>query len=302
MNPTFSKLGLVMTSASLLLTLVACSGKTNSPSAAPETKERDLIVAERMGSLKESFLNCLAHERNGQIHCRDASDYGAIYRQLDNDIALEESGKVLSQGDVNTPIDKYAELSATALMFQYAALSGEPLNYEEMAETYSPEYHAERDGFKRADMMAQLKPALDEGVQKARSNHTYYMSIGCPCRFNIGAIFLNSYDMNRKLFEVKQYGKPYAPEHETFSPSLNKLSFNQMTPAKSIVLGNLHDYKILKIADESVARQIEAARKDGFGMKLYLYAQQAKGGEVLFHIVKADLLGNDGNTLATIAQ
>lgn len=146
------------------------------------------------------------------------------------------------KGDKSLPNEHYQALnSAMQLVFAYLALDTAPVNYEKVAHMMSKEYGGERDEFKKRDLMISLKPTIDKGIEKAKQNRYYSIEIG-------DGLQLQKYDFESKSFLIK---------------SFSKSSFNWFfhdNVGYGLKFSNASSFKNLVVADENLARKIEALR------------------------------------------
>lgn len=187
----------------------------------------------------------------------------------------------LPKANADTPLDQYVQLtSGNQLMFMYYGLSNMPLDYEKITQAYSQEYRSTNDAFKQKDILNALKPRIDSEVAKAK-NMRYYRT---EEQANLA-----SYDFNAKGFPVNN--------------QIGDGSFGYYNDNSSYryAFTNGESFKMLKVADEAKARQIEALTKKYPPMKLvfYVYAQDADPSDlsVKSQIVKVRLLDASGNEL-----
>ena len=68
--------------------------------------------------------------------------------------------------DKSVPLESYVEMSSgKQAMFAYLAVDSMPLNYEKVAGQLSQDYRSQSDEFKKRDMLAAMKPAIDAEVE-----------------------------------------------------------------------------------------------------------------------------------------
>ncbi len=187
----------------------------------------------------------------------------------------------LPKANADTPLDQYVKLtSGNQIMFMYYGLSNMPLDYEKIAQVYSQEYRATNDAFKQKDILNALKPRIDSEIAKAKNIR--YFSVEEEAN-------LASYDFNAKGFTLN---------NEIGADSYGWFNDN---PTYKYAFTNGEAFKILKVADETKAREIESLTKKYPRMRLvfYVYAQDVDPSnlQVKTQIVKVKLLDARGNEL-----
>lgn len=81
----------------------------------------------------------------------------------------------LPQPDPSTPDSAYIPITdASQLMFLYAANSGLPPDYEQLAMQYSSDYRATQDSFRKRDLLTALTPKIDANIAEAKA-HPYLL-------------------------------------------------------------------------------------------------------------------------------
>ena len=188
----------------------------------------------------------------------------------------------LPQANPNTPLDQYTPLtSGNQLMFLYYGLSSMPVDYEKIAQKYSQEYRSTSDVFKQKDILNALKPRIDAEIAQAKNNRYFMMR---------GDANLSNYDFNAEDFPnndalLSSGGYGYFYDNNGYHYSFT----------------NGADFKMLKVADEAKARQIEGMVNKYPSMKIvyYAYAQDIDPNSmtVKAQIVKVKLLDASGNEL-----
>lgn len=104
----------------------------------------------------------------------------------------------LPQPDPNKPLSAYSEVSSGQdVMFLYAATSQTPPDFEDLAQTFSPEYRQTIDAFGKNDLMQTIKPQLEQGIAKAAAASYAWV--------DIGDARLESYDFERQGFTVGEF-------------------------------------------------------------------------------------------------
>ncbi len=135
--------------------------------------------------------------------------------------------------------------SGLQIAYTYYALSGEMVNYEKLALMASPEkYRLEKDSFKKNDLLNALKPQIDAGISKAKlSEARYFHTVMGDARD------LDGFDFNTKSFTIMSM--PFGDAYRYFDDWSSSYHFT---------FSNGEKFKTIPIADEAVARKIEALR------------------------------------------
>lgn len=215
----------------------------------------------------------------------------------------------LPKANADTPLDQYVKLKdGKQLMFMYLALSNPPVDYEKVAKAYSREYASSNDAFKKKDILATLKPRIDNEIANAKNGRYFYIE---------DTTSLRSYDFDKKAFEVDNtmmqdplivpYGIPGSPAYKDQLKNKQKdnTSFFDDNYFARFGYSNHKEYSFLKVTDEAKARQIETLSKKGpyppFTLVIYAFAQgvDANNNYVQAQIVKIKLLDMKGNELLT---
>lgn len=170
------------------------------------------------------------------------------------------------KGDPNTPLDRYQEIkSGKQIMYLWRAISRDPVDYEKMARDISMDYRSENDEFKRRDMLAVLKPAIDEEVKKAGSN--LYWMISMDMFF--GPLIIGKYDFDRKGFPLNVVS------------SNTRHSFGDGNGHYDIAYSNANQFGWIDVPDETRARALSALREKMpmTRLEIYFYAGGTELGE-----------------------
>lgn len=179
-----------------------------------------------------------------------------------------------------TPLTQYVVLeSGNQIMFTYLGLSNSPLDYDNIATSYSQDYRSTGDAFKKKDILDSLKPRIDAEIAKAKN--TRYIRLDEQAR-------LGAYDFNAKAFPVQN-------QIEIGSNGY----FNDNT-AYRYAYTNGDNFKMLHIADEATARKIEGMKNSGqLTLAFYGFWQETdpSNKSIKCQIVKVRLLDRKGNEL-----
>lgn len=191
---------------------------------------------------------------------------------------------VLPKGDRNMPLENYQELtSGNQLMFLYSGISGMPVDYDKVASAYSNEYRSTNDGFKKQDVLNALKPRIESEIERAKVQR-YVRHISGNSRP------LDSYDFNQQGFPVND--SLVLPSSYSY--------FNDNSSYK-ISFTNGEQFKLLKVADQAKARQIEdyLGKYKELTLVAYAFAQDVDPNNMIVkaEIVKLKLLDPQGNEL-----
>jgi hypothetical protein len=186
----------------------------------------------------------------------------------------------LPKADTNVPLTQYFELkSGNQLMFMYYAMSTLPIDYEKIASVYSRDYMNTSDAFKKSDILKAVTPIIDAEVAKAKANRYFMVT---------NDVNLSSYDFTAKGFSIK----------DDLSASSYHYYYDNQTYQYSYTNGD--SMQMLKVSDESVARQIESLRGNQLlHLRIYAFAQDIdlSNQRVEAQIVKMQLLDAHGNVL-----
>lgn len=194
------------------------------------------------------------------------------------------SRAALPKADKNTPESQYVELnSGNQLMFSYLSLAAMPIDYKEVATSFSPDYARASDEFRRNDLLTALKPRIDGAVTDAGQRRYVKMTLDSP---------IEKYDFDKKGF----------PLNSAVWQSGSYRYFNDNSTYK-IGFTNGDAYRYLNVAAEDSARTIEGLRSkyEQLNLVVYAYTQQADLSDkiVKAEIVKVALIDRKGNVLAS---
>jgi hypothetical protein len=189
----------------------------------------------------------------------------------------------LPRADKSTPLDDYIELSSGhQLMFAYLSMAAMPIDYPQIAASYSQDYARTADEFRKNDLLNALKPKIDAEVAKAGARRYVRMSIDNP---------IAKYDFEKKGF----------PLANAIWESGSTRYFNDNSDYR-LGFTNGDAFRYLTVASEDQARTIEALRSkyEALHLVIYCYTQDAdlSGKTLKAEIVKVALLDRKGNVLA----
>jgi hypothetical protein len=190
----------------------------------------------------------------------------------------------LPKANKATPIEDYIEFSSGhQIMFAYLALAAMPVDYKEIASTYSQDFARASDEFRKNDLLIALKPKIDDEVSKAGKRRYAKMTIDNP---------IEKYDFDKKGFPVEN----------SLWQSGSYRYFNDNS-AYRLGFSNGDAFRYLNVASEEGARTIEGLRSkyEPLQMVVYFYTQEADVSKksIKAEIVKIALLGKNGNVLAS---
>jgi hypothetical protein len=264
-----------------ILTLVSGCSKTTESSAEKLTGNSGIT---EISSGSNGGAAIYKFEKNGQVTYGDR----ATIEKLGTTEQKTTAVVPVSKGDKSLPNAHYQELnSAMQLVFAYLALDAAPVNYERVAQMMSKEYGGERDEFKKRDLMVSLKPAIDKGIEKAKHNRYYTKEIG-------DGLQLQKYDFESKSFLIK---------------SFSKTSFSQFfhdNVGYGLKFSNASSFKNLVVADENLARKIEALRSqtllssEGLQVKVLFFTTDTEVDMQNFvnaEIMRVQITDKDGKPL-----
>jgi Domain of unknown function (DUF4852) len=218
-----------------ILTLVSGCSKSTEYSAEKSTGNSGIT---EISSGSNGGTAIYKFEKNGQVEYGDRATIEKLAKTEQKTTAVLP----VLKGDKSLPNAHYQELnSAMQLVFAYLALDVAPVNYERVAQMMSNEYGEERDEFKKRDLMASLKPAIDKGIEKAKQNRYYSIVIG-------DGLQLQNYDFESKSFLIT---------------ALSNASIGQFFNNNrdyGLKFSNASSFKNLVVTDENLARKIEALR------------------------------------------
>jgi hypothetical protein len=197
--------------------------------------------------------------------------------------AKEQARAALPKGDPNTPVSSYTDIdSGNQLMFAYLGVAGMPIDYNEVASSYSRDYASTSDEFKKSDLLKALKVKIDTGVAQAAQQR--YVKLELP-----GSV--EKYDFEKKGFQIDSSIWEKGSYRYFGDNSSYKIGFN-----------NGATFRYLNVPEEDKARVIEGLRSKYEAMHLvvYGYVQDADVSKkvVQAQILRVELADKKGNVLA----
>jgi hypothetical protein len=198
-------------------------------------------------------------------------------------IKKEVARAALPKADKATPLASYVELtSGHQIMFAYLAMAAMPIDYKEIAASYSQDYARTNDEFRKNDLLNALKPKIDAEVAKAGAGRYVRMSIDNP---------IGKYDFEKKGFPLENGIWESGATRYFHDNSNYRLGFS-----------NGDAFRYLTVTSEESARTIEGLRSQYQALQLviYGYTQDAdlSNKTVKAEIVKVALIDRKGNVLA----
>lgn len=198
--------------------------------------------------------------------------------------AQEKARSALPKGDPRTPDGSYTDIdSGNQLMFAYLGVAGMPIDYNEVATSYSRDYASTSDEFKKSDLLKALKVKIDAGVAQAAQQRYVKLDISSP---------VEKYDFEKKGFPLDSSVWEKGSYRYFGDNSSYKIGFN-----------NGSTFRYLNVPEEDKARVIEGLRSKYESMHLvvYGYVQDADVSKkvVRAQILKVELADKKGNVLAT---
>lgn len=195
----------------------------------------------------------------------------------------EEARANLPKGDPNTPAASYVELdSGNQIMFAYLGIAGMPIDYNDVAQSYSSDYRSASDEFKKNDLLKALKAKIDTGVAQAAQQRYVKLEVTDS---------IGKYDFEKKGFPLDSSVWEKGSYRYFGDNSNYKIGFN-----------NGANFRYLNVPEEDKARTIEGLRSKYQSMRtvVYGYVQDADISQkvVQAQILKVELIDKNGNVLA----
>ena len=210
----------------------------------------------------------------------------AVMAEQAKEEARKQALASLPKGDPATPASSYVELdSGNQIMFAYLGTAGMPIDYNEVANTYSRDYRTASDEFKKNDLLKALKVKIDAGVAQAAQQRYVKLEI---------ADAIQKYDFEQKGFPLDSSVWEKGAYRYFGDNSDYKIGFN-----------NGADFRYLGVPEEDKARVIEGLRSKYESPRtvVYGFVQDADVSSkvVLAQILKVELVDRKGNVLASQA-
>lgn len=189
----------------------------------------------------------------------------------------------LPKGDPATPLASYQKIdSGNTVMFLYYGILDLPTQYDKIAEAYSSEYRQTSDSFQRKDIAKSLQPRIDQEIARAKASRYVRLE-------QDGYNLLARYDFDKKRFAVNEM-------------SDDRYTYFNDNASYTLGTTNAGAFSAFDVADEQVARKIEAhlAKNDKLRMEIYAYAQDAdpNSQRVKLEVMKMRLYGPGNELLA----
>jgi len=189
----------------------------------------------------------------------------------------------LPKGDPATPLASYQKIdNGNTIMFLYYGILDLPTQYDQIAEAYSSEYRQTSDSFRRKDIAKALQPRIDQEIARAKSGRYVRLE-------QDGYNLLARYDFDKKRFALNEM-------------SDDRYTYFNDNPGYTLGTTNAGAFSAFDVADEQVARKIEAhlAKNDKLRMEIYAYAQDAdpNSKRVKLEVMRMRLYGPGNELLA----
>ena len=190
--------------------------------------------------------------------------------------ALPKPDPAISLGD-------YVELKdGQQVMFQYVATAKLPPDFPKLAESFSQEYRKSNDSFRRNDLLQALKPQLEQGIAQAAASPYVWLELDDAQ--------LQAYDFGRRGFPVGEFAE-------------DRYRYFNNAREYSYAWANRSQVDFAPVADESIARHIEAIRTDWNArprLRVYSMAQSAdmNAQRVNAYVTRVQIVDRNGRVLA----
>lgn len=193
----------------------------------------------------------------------------------------------LPKADLATPTSAYLSIdSGKQLLDLFYAVSGMPPDMDQIANSLSQDYRATQDNFKRQDILKVLTPRIKTDIAAA-GQHRYVI-------WEADNNLIEHYDFEHKRFPVKP----------AFWKGESNFYYNDNSQYK-ISFKGVEKLQYLPVADEAIAREIEALvdKYQALRLRLYAFAQDAdlNNKTVKSQTLKLELLDNRGRLLASVS-
>lgn len=194
----------------------------------------------------------------------------------------------LPQPDKTRPLASYRKLAnGTDALFLYQAASSLPPDYEKLAQAYSSEFRETSDSFRKQELLAALKPQMEQLVGQAKASPYAYITL----KYNNN---LEAYDFQRKGFPVFSFGENTQQER-----------VGDYSSGKTLNWVNRSQVAFAPVADETAARAIESMRTNGKYnnpplLNVYFFAQSANlnSDEINAVVTGVQIIDKSGRVLA----
>ena len=196
---------------------------------------------------------------------------------------IQKEADAAPKGDPSRPLASYEKLDSGAQLYDaWLALSNMPVDYDKVSEKISRDYNRTQDAFKRKDIAAALKPAIDQEIAKARQSGYVVMDLS-------DYPVLESFDFAKKTFAIKP-----------FADASGYRYFNDLSDV-TLTFSNPGDFRSLAVTDEARARDIES-RISKYGelqLRVFMFFNGVVPGEqrLRAQIMKVQLTDRRGNVL-----
>lgn len=207
----------------------------------------------------------------------------------------------LPKPDRSVPTTSYTELNkepaGTSITYIVSAKSSTRLNDDQKLNLFSPSYYHQPDAFKKKDIAQTELPRIDSALETYRTQNYYSLPLNQRPQANqplqLTNISLGQYDFKSKAFPLRSYGQ------YCWAGSIR----NQQGVSLKILPSDIPC--LLSVADETQAKQIEAARaQNALGLEgtIYLFIPIEDRGTALAVVSQAHVTLRNVKTGETLAR
>ena len=166
--------------------------------------------------------------------------------------------KSLPHADIKVPDSSYqvASNSNADLYFARLAFENPPLNYDAIAKSLDYKYANTNDAFMKQEILASLKPRIDQRIENAKANR-YYVITDNGLKFG-------HYDFEKKSFPIEEFINTAPPDSShAFEPQIRlynskeKSTYLGSDAHISVIVTNPESFTSLSVADNDTARRME---------------------------------------------
>lgn len=189
----------------------------------------------------------------------------------------------LPKPDLNRPLGEYSKLEdGIQIMFLYLAASKLPPDYEKVSDYFSSDYRSSTDTFRKHDLLAALKPQIDQNMAAAAQQPYAWMEIE-------GSDNLASYDFKRGGFPVGEF----LEDNTRYFSGASSYRLKWV---------NRESVAFAPVKDEAGAREIESMRTkydQSPRLKVYFFAQSVDLDEkaVKAYVTRVQIIDRNGRVL-----
>lgn len=217
-----------------------------------------------------------------KTHDTDAAPQASSTSDTAEASEAKPEAPALPKADLNKPLTDYRELKGGEdVMFMYVAASKLPPDYDKLASAFSQEYRSTSDTFRKRDLLAAIKPQLDQGIADAKANPYHWVTLEDEK--------LDPYDFDRKGFALDEFDggkRRYFTDYSFFYTWVN----NQQVA-------------FAPVQDEAIARALEADRTKWNAkpqLRVYFFAQSAdlNANATNAYVTRVQVLDKSGKVMA----